>query len=340
MDLRRVVSCVALGVVLSSGALPAFADSGAREQARKGFVAHMKEEGWQPVAPGVLQRQKGKGKVETFAFGVRGLEWVVRDLESRLDLLLKEQGKSPFEDGARLVEDLQGQIEQTRRDLEDVRRSGAPDLSLLTAKSGCDFSYGASADAYPLTAAQGMGATATAYFQNNCGYEGTTYARAAASTSTGGPVSSSDSDTGTYVASSAAAQSTGSGRCSSSASSSVQSSALGIYFAASDSNSACPQLSIGGTAAIEFSSLWDCHVVIWTAEVTGGTPPFSYNWSWYGGSLMEEPGETLKVAYCGDAYAFNDDDFPLTLTVSDSAGSYQSTSMRVHVYSPCPSGCW
>jgi hypothetical protein len=215
--------------------------------------------------------------------------------------------------------------------------------------AGCSICYSATADGYPLTTSQGVGAVADASFNSSCGYSGDTYAYAYARATLNGTTTNhtqEDPHTGTSVTSHAAATVNGSTDCSSTANSYAQSTALGISYSTSDSNSSCPAVAtppsvgISGPTYVTKYTI-GCKSATWTSTVTGGTTPYtSYNWTINGTTVGT--GTSLTYTWC----PFDYETISLGLAVTDSASRTGSASLSVLIDveggsggcggSPCP----
>jgi hypothetical protein len=163
-----------------------------------------------------------------------------------------------------------------------------------------------------------VGAIADAGFNSSCGYSGDTYAYAYARATLNGTtttVTQEDPRTGASVTSHASATVNGTADCSSTANSYAQSTALGISYTTSDSNSLCPvtasplSATISGPTSV-FGML--CKTITWTANVSGGTSPYTYAWTIDGASAGT--GASASRHYCNGYYTAT-----VNLTVYDSA---------------------
>ena len=311
-------------------------------QTMKEVRAKMKAEGWTEISEGVFERQMGPNKVEHLGYGKEGLLWTLGDLTRRHENLKKEYEKYPSEKLANIIEDLNLKIGKTRRELwnleRDRDRSARQSKELLslgeavTGGSCGNICYSATADAYELTATQGVAAVADAKFNSTCGYSGDTYAYAYARATQGTTttvVSQADPRTGTSVNSHAVASVNGgsvSGTpCYSEASAYAQSSALGIHYSTSDSNNSCPApactVTISGTSFEYFTSL-GCVSRTWTASASGCTA-YSYQWK-KNGAVVGTNSSTYTQNVCASGGSFT-----LDVTVN---GGAATDSHYVDVY--------
>ncbi len=303
----------------------------------------MTKEGWTEVADGVFERPLGENKVERLGYGREGFAWTVGELTRRLEFFQKERELYPSEKLDKMIGDLTMRLGKTRRALWNMDHEGAPGLSSLAeaAVSCGSICYSATADAYPLTASQGVAAVANASFNSACGYSGETYAYSYARATLGTTTtihSQSDPDFGTSITSAASSTVNGGSvtgiPCYSEASSYAQSSALGISYSTSDTNSDCPvppcTVTITGTGYEYFSSSY-CVSRTWSVSLSSGCPsPTSYQWT-YNGTVVGS-GSTYTRTVCAGNY-----NFTLGVTVN---GAYSDTHPVTVVYEePPPCEC-
>jgi hypothetical protein len=314
----------------------------------QGWQAGLIAQGWQPVTDGVLQRSLGGNKVETLAVGREGFEWMLQRQEDRLGFFVEEYERYPSEKLRELILDLGRDIAEAEATLQEQSLGSEP-MALAEPVGGgetienCDISYGAHADAYPLTgsSAPGVGATASSYFNNNCFYWGrvdaSVYVRA-----TQGGVTTSDSaaqtQEGENISASAALTRGGVEDCYSNAWARSMSDGLGIIYETSDFNDDCPvptlTATISGPLSV-FISGYTCRLVTWNASVSGGVSPYTYNWYWDG--YLVGTGSSFSEYFCGDNWTWTEYVY-LSLTVRDSVGSTASDTHTTRInYSG--SGC-
>jgi hypothetical protein len=305
--------------------------------------AKMEAEGWKQISKGVFERQLGPDKVEHMGFGPEGIRWTLGELSRRLESLRLEQESYPSEKLAKTINELALDITKMRRELWNLElkdSAGPSSINANIAGASCsDICYSATADAYPLTSVQGVAAVAEAKFNSTCGYSGVTSAYAYARATSGGTtttITQTDSDSGTNITSYATASVNGgsiSGTpCYSEASSSTASSALGISYSTSDTNSSCPappcSVTITGTT-YEYFTNYSCRSKTWTANVTNCTPS-TYQWT-YNGSVVGS-GSTYTRTICG-----YDASFTLDVTVNSSAtdSHYVTVDTYICECGPC-----
>lgn len=316
-----------LGLMLAGGSRLRAADL--RSEAAD-LKTKMAAEGWKQVAEGVFERERGEGKVEHLGYGREGLAWTVGKLTRQLEGLMREYESYPSEDLARIIDDLSVDIANARRELRSMPDGLSVMAEAVTGPSCSNICYGASADAFHLTTVQGVKAVADAKFNSSCGYSGTTsayaYARATLNGTTN-TVSQSDPDSGTNITSTATATANGGSvsgiPCYSEASASAASSALGISYSTSDTNSLCPVPATPPSVTINGSS-WEyfyalgCRNVTWTSTVSNLTGPYTYQWTYNGTAVGTGSSYTRSVCPAHSS-------FTLGLTVTGSNGSASDT---------------
>jgi hypothetical protein len=229
---RVLLSGLAVVLAASTGfAMPQIDNTG------QDRLEEMKQAGWSPVAPGVLQRSLGDHKVETMALGPEGFAWMAEQLQNRLGLLLEEYRVRPT---ANLRQAIGSQRRQIRRLREQSRI-----LSLKPAdqaKTSCNETYAAHANAYGTAPNPGVRADASASFSNSCGYSGFTYAYTYASAKLNGTTTTltqTDQDDGPSISSYATASLAGTAECYSFAYAEVTNSDLGISHSMVEENFEC-----------------------------------------------------------------------------------------------------
>lgn len=287
--------------------------------------ARMLAEGWKEISPNVFERQLGPNKVEHLGYGREGLSWTIGEMNRTLARLQKEYQSYPSKELANTIADLTIKSAKARRELWNLDQSRSRDLeSMIAAVTGPSCSnicYGATADAYPLTATQGVAAVASAKFNSTCGYSGETYAYSYARATSGTTTTThtqSDPKNGTNVTSNASSSVNGGSvsgiPCYSEASAYAQSSALGISYSTSDTNSSCPpvacSVTISGTS-YEYFSTTGCRSRTWTATVSGCTAS-TYQWTKNG--TVVGSASTYTQSVCASTA-----DFSLGVTVNGTA---------------------
>ena len=297
----------------------------------------MEADGWTQISEGVFERRLGD-KVEHLGFGREGLSWTIGEMNRRLEILREEQESYPSEKLNRVIDHLTARIAGAKSDLWklDQNRNEVEGMSMMTeAVTGASCSsicYSATADAYPLTSSQGVGAAAEAKFNSACGYSGNTYAYAYARATQGTVTTTKtqeDPRTGSNIISSASASWSGSLDCYSEAYATVSSSDLGISYSTSDANYSCPAqpctVAITGTS-YEFYSTTGCRSRTWTANVSGCTPS-TYEWKWNG--TVVGTGNTYTRSLCASNATHT-----LEVTVNGSAYDSHAVTLEYEPYDP------
>jgi hypothetical protein len=216
------------------------------------WVSRMLQEGWQKVQEGVLQRNPGGSRIETFTYGEAGLRFLAQRLEERVSSLEREYAAHPSPELGRIIASVRGEWTQADGSLSAIEPEpfGGSELA-----AGCDPSLAARADADPLTGSQGPGVTASASasFQSSCGNAGNTYSYAYSRATIGTTMTTRSQEdpknNGTSLSSTATASVSGSLDCYSEAYARAWSPTLSLNYEASDTNFTC---SSPGTAQLPF----------------------------------------------------------------------------------------
>jgi len=144
--------------------------------------------------------------------------------------------------------------------------------------------------------------------------------------------------TGTSVSNHEAAVENGASDCLSTARSYAQSTALGISYTTSDSNSSCPPppltASISGTSATTITGTAS-QTLTWNSIVSGGTAPYTYSWTIDGSS--GGTGSSASRTYTGNNIAHTQT-VNVTLTVRDSSGQSAPASFTTTITYTVSSG--
>ncbi|HKI03111.1 MAG TPA: hypothetical protein VKK31_14135 [Thermoanaerobaculia bacterium] len=237
------------------------------------WLTQMYAEGWQKVQEGVLQRDTGGGEFETFSYGAEGLQWVVQRYGQQVAYLKSRYDASPSKDLAELIDQLEGQILRLEGDSDSAPPVESFNGEVLEA---CTTSYGGDASAGPQTGTQGVTASASAYFHNDCGYLGdtftTAYAHAVAATGETTSTHSDPKNGGAWLDSYSSVSANGSTGCDSWAQGSVTVSypELTINFLTPEkSNSSCNPIDSISTYTLDFPS--------WVQTGTGNIGPLTLN---------------------------------------------------------------
>lgn len=283
------------------------------------WLMRMYEEGWQKLQEGVLRRDTGGGRYETFSYGMEGLQWVVEGYERQLEYFQGKYNESPNTKLAGLIEQLQSRIDSLYGELAAAPSSESFDGEAL---EGCSMGYGdPTASAGPRQNPRGVWATATANFDmTGCSFEAHTFATAYAHTTEGtvettetqnDPKSSLVTNGYPSIRSTASASADGSTDCEAWAHSELRVPQLSISLQSPPTQwYGCPApvtASITGpTVATTDYYTSSCTDVTWSATATGGAPGYTYEW--YIGTSLESSGSTLTKRYC-------ETDAPVTVKV-------------------------
>lgn len=328
---------VSLALALGAWTAPAFGvEENEVEPAEwAALTLKMESEGWQQVAPKVFERQVSGTKTEHLGYGEEGLAWTIGSMNQQLDRLMAEFERSPTIELAETIEKVSAAISRAHQDLRALARGGGLEAApqALDGPSCDGVCYSATADAYHQTAQQGVGATAVAKFNNPCGYSGDTLAYVFVQATQGTTTSQftqNDPRTGSNITSTAQGSLAGGSAsgypCFSTASATVWSSLLGFSYSTIDTNDGyCPippnpiSASIVGSSYEYFANL-TCRSRTWTASVSGGVTPYSYQWT-VNGAVVGSGSSYTRTICPGNG------SFTLALTATG-ANAQSSTSSR------------
>lgn len=299
-------------------------------------------EGWSKASPGVLQRDLGGGKVETLGFGAEGLRFRLAEMQKQLAFLKERLRANPNWQLREAVRAYRAEIAHLSRMLETAKAADEVDPRTKAAGIDCTIRYGAHVDAYPLTTSQGVGASADAYFNSNCGQTGEVmaHAHAEARKADGTLWTATQTDpltgvrSGSNVSAAAGVTLNGVTNCFSYASSSMTSYDLGIVYAQSMSNYACPAPVLNLSVSSSYgpsADVWgyNCAYVTWTASASGGTSPYSYQW--FNGATYLGSGSSYTQAFCGSNWEYSES-FTITAQVTDSTPQTRSVDNSITIY--------
>lgn len=133
----------------------------------------MSEEGWQTVQEGVLQRDLGEGRVETYSYGAEGLRWNAQRLAERIASLEREYRTHPSDRLAAILAALKSDL---RRTSQSVKKSSRMSLATAALTAGCEPTVTLGANAAPQsTRVPGSTASAHVSFQSPANCYGNTY---------------------------------------------------------------------------------------------------------------------------------------------------------------------
>jgi hypothetical protein len=298
------------------------------------WLRQMYAQGWEKVEEGVLRRDAGEGKYETFSYGAEGLQRVIEGYEQQLSVLQDRYNEAPSEDLAGVMEKLQGEIDALSEDLAAAPYAEAVDGSVL--EECTQMSMGGDSSAGPLQSPQGITATARAYFYNACGIVGVVDSVAyadATNPATGlhDTHTQEDHDQGTWIdsnANSATASAVGSAGCSSWAQASVTINGDMVFQTplAESSNCSLPvQVTITGPATVITDYYGTtCANVTWTANASQGSPGYTYQW--YIGTASQGTGATLTKSYCNVSTSET-----VKVVVTDAQGAQATNTFTTNV---------
>ena len=133
----------------------------------------MFEEGWQSVQEGVLQRDLGEGRAESYSYGEEGLRWTAKRLAQRIASLEHEYRTYPSDRLAAILKSLKGDLRRTARSL---KKNSGMSLSTAALTAGCEPTVTLGATAAPQsTRVPGSTASAHVSFQSPANCYGNTY---------------------------------------------------------------------------------------------------------------------------------------------------------------------
>jgi hypothetical protein len=302
------------------------------------WVRQMYKAGWKDLQKGILQRDTGGGRLETFGYGAEGLRWLVLRYEKQLRYFEGKYTEAPNDDLATVIDKLRTKIDDLSSEVQMTPSAEAFDGAAL---SGCSLTYDATSSAGPLNPGQGVTATANAFIESNC-YIGNTFAWAYAHAINGtdeNTVTQTDPKNGVYSAiSDSKASASGSEGCESRAQASVEVSALNIYYLSPEAVSYnCPlndHVSASGPAQVVTDYYGTpCADVTWTASTLTGNANYTYEW--YIGATLEGTGPTLTKRYCNE-----DATVTVRVAASDNAGWSDSSTFTTTIQNIEPVVAW
>ena len=233
------------------------------------WLHRMLQDGWRTVQQGVLQRDTGGGRVETFTYGQGGLRWTAQKLQERISSLQREYAQHPSSELAGVIASLESESTQTDSSLKTAQ-AGAFAAESVTA--GCEPTFGVHAVADPLTGSQGVTASADASYSSPCSDLGNVYsyayARATSGTLTAIKIEEDPKLDGTSLASAVAVSVNGSTDCYSEAYARAWSPALDISYETSDTNVNCPGATSPGPTPSSPSGWTDDGAVVRLTNVS------------------------------------------------------------------------
>jgi hypothetical protein len=330
---KLCLALLLLCLVLASTTHPALARE-AQKSSNDDILAQLQSEGWKIVKNGLLQREMRAGEVESFVFGPEGFTWKLQDLRRQLQKVQLELQVRPTPELRKAVAGFRKEIASTQKMIQIARTAEAlGETSIDKVSCGLNFTYNAAAS-YG-TSVQGTWGSASATFSGSCGFTGEVYATAYSKvTVAGAPTTQTVTDgprSGASVSASASASLNGGSVCESTAYASMTSSSLNpSSYTISAANSVCPTVatltaSITGPTYVGASF---CTTTTWGASLSGGTAPYSYQWTWNGSAVGT--GSSYSRTTCPGTF-YNDTFNTLGLTVTDSTFHTSSPSITVEV---------
>jgi hypothetical protein len=296
----------------------------------------MVQAGWKPVSEGVLQRSKGGNKVESLVTGVKGFTWKLRQLEAQLEILRSDFEENPTLDLRRAIAAQRKAVVSTKQVIQRLQANpGATD-----GKISCSINFGYDSDAFPLSSAVGVGATANANFSSNCAFSGEVYAYSySQATSASGLLTRltkvDGPRSGANVSASAVGSVNGVTDCYSHAESSMTSNSLNpsSYYIVDD-NYTCPSAPLtvtvtGSLGSDVYVTGFNCASITWTTGISGGTP--AYSTTMYKNAAFMTNATSFANSFCG-----SNTNATQTVTVSanvtDSQGQAKSASQLTTIH--------
>jgi hypothetical protein len=234
------------------------------------WLRQMYAEGWQKVQEGVLQRVTEGGKRETFSYGAEGMQWAAQRYEQQVADLKSRYDASPSEDLAELIDQFESQILSLEGTIDSAPSAESFNGEVL---EECTPAYEVDVFAGPQTGAQGVTASASAYFHNDCGILGDTFTMASAqATAATGETSVTHSDPkngGAWLDSYSSASANGSNACWSYAAGSVNYPGLPTIYRKEQENFSCTPIDSISTYTLDSPS--------WAQTGTGNIGPLTLN---------------------------------------------------------------
>ena len=338
---KKLFISLALCLALFGVANPGLAQTD--EKSGEDTLTQLQREGWRIVKDGVLQRELTSGEIESFVFGVPGFTWKIQDLQRQLRKLQAELRANPTPELRKAIVNHRKAITNSQRALALARASEEIDLS----KVSCAINFSYDAVASYSTSVQGVSSSASATFSANCGFTGQVYAYAFAKawvngaettqTVTDGPRS------GANVSATASASRNGGSPCESYAYGEMVSSGLNpSSWSKSATNYQCPPVVTSGPTptinGTNYAGVEVCTTYTWTSSVSGGSAPFTYQWTWNGAAVST--GSSYSRQICpGINYNYTNNTLGLTVTDSASRTGSASKSVAVEKFGSGGGGC-
>jgi hypothetical protein len=317
------------------------------------LLERMQREGWTVVAPGILQRDLGHGKVETLGFGADGLRFKIDEMKVHLSLLRQDYANHPTPNVRKSIRTYKAEIERLTKALETAKsidESEALASSDEKASGGidCTIKYGAHVNAFSLTGtSQGVGATTNSYFNSNCGQTGEVYAHSYSKATGNDNVIRTATHTeppsgirsGSNVTANTSDSVIGVRDCYSYSYATVTSydilvNSEPLSYSQSVENRLCPPPSFPLTLSLSsnygtpvYIEGSDCVTITWTPSASGGSSPYSY--AWYSGSTSLGTGATKSKTFCG-SNVNSTQTYTITANLTDSTSPTPKTKSASH----------
>jgi len=314
------------------------------------LLEQMQREGWTVVAPGVLQRDLAHGKVETLGFGADGLRFRIQQDAEFLSFLRQEYANHPAPNVRKAIRSVKEEIERFTKALETAKSIDEVEgLASMSEKASggidCTIKYGAHVNAFPLGgSSQGVGASADAYFNSNCGQTGevTAFSYSTAMGADNVVRTATHNDplsgyrSGSNVTATTSDSVVGVSNCYSTARATMTSYDLGVTYDQSVENRSCPATVTPPSVSVSSNSAnplyiyeYDCATITWTATGSYGSTPYSY--AWYSGSTYLGAGATYSKTFCGNNVS-STQTYTITANLTDSGARTASASHTTTIY--------
>jgi hypothetical protein len=310
-----------------------------KEKTSDDEIASMLRDGWTIKQDGVLQRDRGPHQTESFVFGSAGFTWKLQGLQKQLRNRRQAYSANPSPELRRVILSLRKAIASTEKMIAVARTEESSGKTFFE-KTNCAINFGYTANASYLTSQQGVTAGASVNFSSNCytPFTAEVYATSYSwATVNGAPIQKDMYDgprSGSNVSASVNTSQTGLAACQSYGYASMTmngdaySGSWSYSYVADASNFVCPLVTPTPTitGANSILATTGCVTTTWTASATGGTSPYTYQWTWNGANVGT--GSTYSRSTCPGS-SYNKTTNTLGLTATDSAGNPGSTSTSV-----------
>lgn len=319
------------------------------------WLLQMYENGWHKVQKGVLRRDVGGGRFETFGYGAEGYQWLLQRYVKRLAFFESMHRQAPTDDLAAAINALTNKIHRVQN---AMMKAPTADRFAGEAYNAACTSFNSTLAADALTSELGITASASAYFHSTCGETADVFTLAYAH-AINGTVETTKTQTDTqngvtWADSFVSATALGAEGCESEAEASIINESLGIlHVPPPATHSGCPdKVSISGPVQVDYYGA-QCTDVTWTASTLSGRT--DYNFEWFIGTISQGTGLTLTKHYCNESK-----DETVRVVVNDSAvfpndASFTTrirytsaltvsitgpTTVNIDSYSPCATVTW